>query len=160
MERKKMKSKKILMLSLVALLALVAVVGFTHAKVLPQGNTATIWASTTSGGAAQLQFSPSTTLYLNYLVQYNNAPGSGLLSLKDMTTNTWVFTNAAVSGSGSYAIVGGLAPGVYQANINGVTVNIAVATIFVLPESVIGALAALGAGLAAFGIFNYKYKKN
>ncbi len=157
-----MKIKTIVMLSLVALLAFAAVATFAHAVAppAPPANVAQIWASSSGpafGGAATLQFNPGQTIYLDYVVQSGH---SGTLSLYDTTTSSWIFQNVAVSGSGVYTIVGGLAPGIYQADINGVTLNIAVASIFVLPESVIGALAALGAGLAAFGIFQYKRKKN
>jgi hypothetical protein len=64
-----------------------------------------------------------------------------------------------ITGTGSMVITAP-APGAYLFIIDGQTVaTIASNTLFILPESIFGTLAALGAGLAAFGLIKLKIKK-
>lgn len=154
-----MKNKiKIIVLTMLCVFALAAVCSVADAQ---SAQSASVW-TTDNTGAKMNEFALGQAVY----IWWNPSPAGSTVSISVVDINNnpvagpWLNQPVAASGTLSFTPP---SPGYYFVDVNGQPAfKIAVATVFIfeLPESAIGGLAALGAGLAAFGIFKIKHKKN
>jgi hypothetical protein len=145
---------------LCTLLAATAFAAVASAQVAPI-QKASVW-TTDMAGNPQNVFTPGAQVKVWYIVQdiagSSVTPGTATMYLASGdNVDTAVALGApyewTITGTGSMVITAP-APGAYLFIIDGQAVaTIASNTLFVLPESVIGGLSALGAALAAFVIF-------
>jgi hypothetical protein len=152
---------KLTILTLLCVSILTGAVGIAMAEPTPTPTPNAVVGqiiTTDNAGSSTLmtQFQPGQTIYVKYKIDYG------------LTANIVVCDGAyhvipgtahlGATGSG-YFTLEHVTPGRYYVVVNGApTFPIAVASFFVVPE-VLGSVAALGAGLAAFGIVKFKYKK-
>lgn len=142
------------------LLAATAVAAIASATPVPV-QKASVW-TTDMNGNPQNVFAPGDQVKVWYIVQNiagsSVTPGTATMYLASGDNPATAVPLGApyqwtITGTGSMVITAP-APGAYLFIIDGQTVaTIASNTLFVLPESVIGGLSALGAALAAFVIF-------
>lgn len=147
------------------ILALSAVLSIAKATTNGSANSAEIIATNSPASNVQvLNYNPGQPIYIKYTINAGKTATIEIMSdgpdgsAPPTLVGSYIWTSVVGTGMKTISLS---TPGVYEADVNGARVTpIAVASIFVLPESVIGALAAIGAGLAAFGIFQYKHKKS
>jgi hypothetical protein len=156
-----MKVKKGTKLATLALLCIFAAASVLSIASAADAQAANVITTDISGGTTKVtQFSPGQTVYIPYSIE---AGKTAIISAIDENGNpvqlfdgTNYVTSAVVSGSGQFTMIPPH-PGYYYINVNGkAQIQIAQASFFVLPESAFGALAALGTGIAAFGIIKVK----
>jgi hypothetical protein len=150
-ERKKVKTKRRLLA--LPLLSLVAF-GLLGLACAGTANTASVW-TTDSNNVTKNQFLATDTILIWWHV---NPPGTTVdIKVVDSANNVVAgpFLNQVTSSQP--ITIGPLPQGYYTVFANGQPqFDIATATFFVVPESIFGGLAALGAGFAAFGLVKMK----
>lgn len=145
-------------LGVLALICIFAMTAIAGAALAADAEVAQVITTTASDSDVKTtQFAPNQPIFVHYTIQsgktadikvvdshYNDVPGT---------------LQSGVGGSGQFSFT--LAqPGSYYVLVNGApSWPIAVASFFILPETALGALGAIGAGLAAFGIIKYKSAK-
>ena len=147
-----MNIKKVTLLTLSLVIAL-SMVCVAHAG--PAESAAINFYATSSGPPATpiVTCNPGDTVW----VFWNLAPKDSVANITLTAPDTTVVIALPNTGDGSYQFTASQV-GIYTctASVSGTdigTKQIASQTLLVLPESVIGGIAAIGAGLAAFGTF-------
>ena len=130
------------------ILATVFSVGIASGVVAPVDPTAKhcTLLITNSADVATVEFPLGATVFISW-----SADGTVDIEVKNDATNEVVYSQygAAMTGEDSFVPP---SPGDYTVYVNGLNTKIInIDTFFVVPESVLGSLAALGAGVAAFG---------
>lgn len=157
---------KIGILALICVFTISAVAGIASAAVTPtvtptptpNARAAQVITTDTTGSTKLVtQFTPGDTVYVEYIIQSGKTANIAIYDEDDnLITGT---AHDGLVGSGEFTFLA-LHPGTYYVTVNGYKSRIiGVASFFVLPESVLGAFGALGAGVAAFGIVKYKSAK-
>ncbi|MCW4030116.1 MAG: hypothetical protein NWE92_10785 [Candidatus Bathyarchaeota archaeon] len=156
-----MRTNRIVLAMLCMLLAATAFAAIASASPAPLVQKASVWTTDMSGNPQNV-FNPGDQVKVWYIVQNiagsSVTPGTATMYLASGDNPATAVALGApyqwtITGTGSMVITAP-APGAYLFIIDGQTVaTIASNTLFVLPESVIGGLSALGAALAAFVIF-------
>lgn len=155
-----MKTKKALVASIIGVLLLVSIVGFANAQVRNPTGTATSVSSAWAGVAIN-DLSGTVGLGSTVFVFWTGvsppAIGTVYVTIYDpngnMVSSTGPWTPAQ---SGTPSFVANI-PGNYLIVFDGfpsyhlITTQVAGVSLFVLPESVFGTIAAVGAGFAAVG---------
>jgi hypothetical protein len=150
-----MKSKLVLASSLAVCLIVAAGISLAIAGT---ALSASVWAED-STNTPRNEYSVGETMYINW---NENPVGSTVdITVTDSAHNplqTWLNQDPTKKLTLSYTFP---APGYYFIETAGAQpFLIAVATIFVIPESVLGTLLAVAVGFAAFGIVRMKRTKN
>jgi hypothetical protein len=160
-----LKDKNKMKLATLAFLCFFAAASVLSIASAANAQAANVITTNISGGTTKVtQFAPGQTVYIPYTIETGK---TAIISAVDENGNpvqmfdgTNYVTSATVSGTGQFTMIPPH-PGYYYININGkAQIQIAQASFFVLPESAFGALAALGTGIAAFGLIKGKFKKN
>jgi hypothetical protein len=154
-----MQNIKLLLLAMLCLFSVAAVTSFASASffVAPRAQTASVW-TTDTDNVKMNQFAVGQTV----LVWWNVNPSNSVVDLTVIDSQENVvagpYLNQAI-GTQPISFVPD-EQGYYFVLVDGQPVfTIAIASFFVVPEAAVGALAALGAGLATFGIVKLKTKK-
>jgi hypothetical protein len=143
----RIKTRKILFLAtVITMLALSASMAITAAVGTANNCTLVVRNDVTNVQSA-------TYLPTDYIELVWSADGTVDIEVRNRDTNALVFSSYGDVASGA-ASIGQLSPGKYKVTVNGAlaeTIN--VDTFFVVPESILGSVMALSAGIAAFGAF-------
>ena len=151
-----MKNAKLLVLAMLCLFSVAAVTSLASAG-LPRAATASVW-TTDADNVKTNQFSVGQTV----LIWWNPNPSNSEVDITIFDSQENVVAGPYFNQAPNVQPIVFVPEeqGYYFVYVNGQPVfTIASATFFVVPEAAIGALAALGAGLAAFGIVKLKPKK-
>ncbi|XES78349.1 MAG: hypothetical protein ACBZ72_05600 [Candidatus Bathyarchaeia archaeon] len=151
-----MQVKKIAVLTIICTLALAAAASMAFAAPI-EAQTASV-ITQDAAGVPKNQFNHGETVYVKLV---STAPDGSVADITILDSDGNVVAGPWMAQSaGSINSFVPPTSGYYFVNVNGQPVfTIAVATLFVLPESVFGTLAAVGAAFAAFGTIAIVKKK-
>jgi hypothetical protein len=150
------RAMKLTVLTLICIFAFTSILGVASAgDDDPVGQIIT----TDHSGSTKsvLQFNLGDTVYVEYFIDTGKTADVVIFDL-DAGHEVAGTLQTGLHDSGEFTFLPSH-PGFYTVKVNGEDAEkFATAPFFVLPE-VLGSVAALGAGLAAFGIIKFKYKK-
>jgi hypothetical protein len=149
-----MKNIKLFVLAMLCIFAFGAA-----ASVVSAQGVSNVITTDVSGSAVQvIQFAPGQTVYVEYTIKTGVV---ATMTFTDAANNPIAPSVPGLTGSGELTFTAPMTQGDYYVSVDTTTrTGIAVASFFVVPEAAIGALAALGAGLAAFGVVKLRAKKD
>jgi hypothetical protein len=158
--RKKLKAARISVICLLTIIILGASLSLVGANVPPPTATSgSVWTSNVNNPNVHVNsFVVGQSIYIFWSTELNGVTG-GTVNIAiynvDTDAEVYVFPGGPFTLNEQPKIWVPTEPGTYQIVLNGkfLTRPVAVATVLVAPESVFGALSAVGAGVAAFGAF-------
>jgi hypothetical protein len=150
---------KIAVLAILCLCAFAVVISAANASVPPNADAAQVITTNAPGSTVKVtQFAPNQLVYVEYNIE--NGKSAVITIVDDASPANVLYGPYTVTGSSTVTPIPTFQTatnGYYYVLVNGAPAYpIAVASFFVVPESIFGGIAALGAGIAAFGLVKYK----